>query len=162
MPIREFECGNCEYSFEFFQRTNENPKICPACEESGHLRKMVSACAFKSRDNRGESRARDEVTKGVEQRQDLKENHGIEGFSPVGKSSVQDVYDDVKSQGSFVKDKMQETQENNQKANKKKRRKWMEGALKRSPKRRVEMGEKRAAEAAAKRKITLTRRSAEI
>ena len=157
MPIREFVCGNCDYSFEFLQRKKESPRKCPACEEVGYLQRVISACAFATRNNRMEAKVRDEVTRGVEIKQELKEDHGIEGFSPVGSNTVQDVYDDVKSQGSFVKDQMQETQERNQKANKKKRRKWMEGALKRSPKRRIEMKEKRAEESAEKRKITLTR-----
>jgi len=156
MPLRDYECEDCAWRFEFLQKKKEKPRECPAC---GHKnpKQLVSGFAMAVRHNTTASKFRDEMKKGEEIKQELKEDHGIEGISPMGGNTLQDVHDDVKAQGSFVKDKMQETQEKNEKKRREKRREWMKKALKRSPERRITGNEKRAEEAAKKRKITVSR-----
>ena len=47
MPIYEYACKACEHEFETIQKVSEAPLVdCPACGRA-HLRKKVSAVAFR-------------------------------------------------------------------------------------------------------------------
>ena len=47
MPIYEYRCETCGEQIEKLQRISDDPlRDCPACERP-HLRKMVSAAAFR-------------------------------------------------------------------------------------------------------------------
>lgn len=155
MPLREYRCRECGAVWEFLQRKNEKPKVCSICGK-GKPEQLVSLCAFAVRNNRVASRFRDEMAKGEEIRQELREEHGVEQVTPMGRNTLRDVMNDVKQQGSFVRDRMQETQEKNGKKRKEKQRDWMKKALKRTPKRKAERDEMMAKEAAEKRRITVS------
>jgi hypothetical protein len=91
-------------------------------------------------------------------KEDLRENYGVHGMKlseNPGQKGAEKVYNDIKSMGSFVKEKMQETRETNQKKTREKQKTWMKQALKRTPKRAREIKKKRAKEAAQKRAITV-------
>lgn len=45
MPIYEYECSNCENTFEIMQRFSDEPlKECPKCK--GQLKKLISHTSF--------------------------------------------------------------------------------------------------------------------
>ena len=47
MPIYEYRCVQCGHELEKIQRMSEEPlKDCPACEKP-HLRRLISASAFR-------------------------------------------------------------------------------------------------------------------
>ncbi len=47
MPIYEYECQDCERSFEVFLRVNDTPvKKCEYCQGK-NIRKLVSNCSFQ-------------------------------------------------------------------------------------------------------------------
>jgi hypothetical protein len=68
---------------------------------------------------------------------------------------MKDVYDDVKSQGSFVKERMVAEAERTEAKRKKKSKDWMSKAMKRAPERSREKIERKKAEAAQKRAISI-------
>ena len=46
MPIYEYECLDCEKSFEIFQKISEEPlKKCREC--NGRLNRLISRCSFQ-------------------------------------------------------------------------------------------------------------------
>ena len=47
MPIYEYGCGACGHTFEKLQKVSDDPATdCPACEEKGALKKLVSRSSF--------------------------------------------------------------------------------------------------------------------
>ena len=47
MPIYEYQCQQCDHELEAIQKMSDEPLTdCPACDEP-HLRKLVSAAAFR-------------------------------------------------------------------------------------------------------------------
>ncbi|MFB3896433.1 MAG: FmdB family zinc ribbon protein [bacterium] len=46
MPTYEYQCDNCGYKFEEFQKMTEAPlKKCPKCKKSGKVHRLISAGA---------------------------------------------------------------------------------------------------------------------
>jgi len=155
MPIREYACEN-SHVFDFLERKkSDKPKRCPECG-SGNLTKLFSTFGFSVRSSGQMRRIADHFNKESEMKQDLKENYGVENVSPIGARNLSEVHAEVKSTGSYVKDKMQENSEKQATARREKKKEWARGAMQRAPKRRLEMKERRAAEAAEKRKIRLS------
>jgi hypothetical protein len=98
---------------------------------------------------------RDKVSQEAEMKQDLLENYGVSEISPLRRTTVTDVYNDVKAQGSLVKDQMQESREIADAKRDAKQKKWKEEAYKRAPKRSKQIAERRRAEATEKRAIRI-------
>jgi len=47
MPIYEYQCKNCDHTFETIQKISDKPlRKCPACGKSA-LEKLISATAFR-------------------------------------------------------------------------------------------------------------------
>jgi hypothetical protein len=98
----------------------------------------------------------DQVKRESDARTDLKENYGIEKVNLIGpNNSIQKVHSEVKQQGTFVRDKMQQSAAENAIKTRKKQREWAIDALKRTPTRAKVIKETKAREAMAKRKITI-------
>jgi putative FmdB family regulatory protein len=147
VPIYEYECG-CGEAFEELSRVGEASKPCPRCGKAAA--KVPSRCSFKHGATAGQRAARDTGLRHGEMREDLKERYGVHGIQALPNSEgrgFEQVYKDIKETGSKVKDDMQATRACNQSATRAKQRRWMEGALKRTPKKRQQMIEKRAQEA---------------
>jgi hypothetical protein len=92
-------------------------------------------------------------------RQDLRENYGVHDMKlpkNSGQKGFANVYNEIKSMGSFIPEKMKKQREENQKKTKEKQKEWMKGAMKRTPKRAKEIKKRRAKEKAAKRAISLS------
>ena len=54
MPIYEFYCNDCDQEFEFLIIGNSSEKpYCVLCE-SRNVRRMMSACSYKSKGSGGE------------------------------------------------------------------------------------------------------------
>jgi putative FmdB family regulatory protein len=47
MPIFEYECLDCEVTFESLQRSIDAQATCPSCGTS-HTRRLISLCAVSS------------------------------------------------------------------------------------------------------------------
>jgi len=88
-------------------------------------------------------------------KQEMKEEYGVESFQPIAAQSMKDVYNDVKAQGSYVKERMQAETEKAQAKRKEKSKEWKAKAMKRAPQRSREKVERKKAEAAKKRSISI-------
>jgi hypothetical protein len=100
-------------------------------------------------------RAVDQVKRNFEMKQEMRQDMGIEQIHPLRNSTMKQVYDDAKAQKSFIKESMAAQAERRAKEATEKRREWTRKALLRTPRRAKERAEHKAAEAAAKRAITL-------
>lgn len=48
MPIYEYHCEKCDKVVEVFQKiSDEALTVCPACEEGGSVRKLISRSSFQ-------------------------------------------------------------------------------------------------------------------
>jgi hypothetical protein len=116
---------------------------------------VVSACGIIIR-NTGNRRASiDRAKSEREARADLRENFGVEKIHPVGTESLMEVYNGVKSQGTMLRDQMQQKREENAKATKAKQREWAVKANRRVARKTLLAQEMRAKEAAEKSAIHL-------
>lgn len=157
MPIYDYNCKDCDLTFEVRHSMTETPTvICPKCE-SRSTHKVPSLVGIVSRSSRSVAmdRATDQVKRNIEMRDEMKREMGIEKIHPLRRSTMKEVYDDAKAQKSFIKESMAAQAEHREKETAVKRKEWLKAALKRTPRRRKEMAERKAAESAAKRAITI-------
>ena len=157
MPIYEYVCKECDSITETLVGINERPKKVE-CEECGSkdTERKVSTFAMGQGPTNEFRKQHDEARREMEMRSELKETYGVEKVNVLPNSEgkgFKETYSDIKDRGSMVRDQMQTQRELNQKKTKKKQRKWMEGALKRTPKRREELSERKKKEAFEKRSI---------
>lgn len=154
MPNYDYSCPSCELRFEVVHGMNDKPRIsCPKCLSPAI--KEISLVGFVIHSNKARSRVLDHVKRTSEQRQDLTENFGVQNVAPVGRESFDQVYNDIKGRGSFVREQMHQKREENENARKKKSREWKQAALRRVPERSKVWKEKQAKENAAKQAIRL-------
>lgn len=97
----------------------------------------------------------DKLKHDSDMKQEMKEEYGVESFKPLGASSMQDVYNDVKAGGDFVKERMAAETEKTEAKRKVKSRDWMSKAMKRAPARSQEKIERNKKEAYEKRAIKI-------
>ena len=156
MPRYDYKCKQCGHVAEHTHSFKVNPEfVCPDCEDSV-MSRMIGCPGISVKHNHVANKLRDQHRKEQEMRQDLRENHMIEKIAPIACSGIEQVYNEVKASGSATKEKMQKTIEQNEAATKLKQKQWQIGANKRVEKRTIESQERKAAEAAAKRKITVS------
>ena len=154
MPAYDYRCSECGIEFEVCHGMLEKPDV--SCERCGaSASKIPSACGIVVHDG-GASAMRDSVVRQHEARQDLKENYGVEGVTPLGGETFDSVYRDIKGSGSMVKDKMQAERAVKEEQSRRKRREWAVKANKRVGKKTREAQEKKAKEAAAARAISVS------
>jgi putative FmdB family regulatory protein len=155
-PAYDYCCSKCDLTFEVCHPMVETPiVICPKCK-SKSTHKVPSLIGLNLRSGRKISmdRAHDQVKKNIEMQQELKQM-GIEKVSPLGNSTMTDIYRDVQMQKSQIKETMAFQAAERDKATKNKQKEWTKKALLRTPRRAKEKQEKRAGEAAKKRAIRL-------
>ena len=153
-PFYDYCCKGCDTVFEVRHAISDKPiVVCPQCQ-SKDTRKVISACAIivKNSTNR---RVKDHMSRSSDIMNDLKENYGIEKVAPLGGSTIEEVYKDVKATGGMVRDDMQRQKEETARVTTAKQREWTKAALKRAPKRQREMAQRKAAEESARRRINL-------
>jgi predicted nucleic acid-binding Zn ribbon protein len=143
--------------FEVRHSMNESPTVaCPHCN-SRKTSKVPPLVGISVRSGRTltENRALDQVRRNAAMQAELQHDFGIEKIKPLRKSTMADVYHDVKSQASVVRESMAASAEQRASETKKKQREWMKGALQRTPGRAKEIKARKAADAAKKRSIRL-------
>lgn len=155
MPNYDFRCNLCDYTEEYFLaiKDKDSDVICKKCQSK--MVRILSSCNFTIHSG-NQSKKLDEFKRESAMKTELREDYGIHNFSPLqANKTTKDIYNEVKQQGSFVKDQFALEAKRTAEKNKPKQKEWAEGALKRLPTRRKEMAEKKAKEAALKRKINL-------
>jgi len=157
MPNYDYRCTACDGEREVNHSISEKPQL--KCEECGKdMKKMISACHFKLRETLATNHFINEAKKETDMRSDLRENYGVEKINPIGKNDIKSVYNDVKSQGDCVRERMQESKEKEDSKIAKKQKEWKKGAAKRAPGRSRELAERKAAQAAKDRKIVASKK----
>ena len=155
MPTYEYVCQSCNVDFEALRPIASRDRAsCPECG-SPKTKRQVTACHFVMRESGTVRKLSDRIKFESDAKADLSENYGVAKINPLGGSSISTIYQDVKQQGSFVKDKMQQSTAENTKKTKDKQREWAREALKRTPERSKILKDVRAKEAMAKRKISV-------
>jgi putative FmdB family regulatory protein len=155
MPRYDYVCKECGDEHEETHGMTASPEVkCWKCG-SANTFKAIRACGIITRNSGAQRRFADAQRSESEQRQDLKENYGVENVTPLAAKNVGEVYNEVKAQGTRVKDMMQRRRETNQKAVKEKQRKWAVGSNKRVAERTRIANEKKAEAAQKKRAISL-------
>ena len=158
MPRYDYKCRECGYETEHQHSFKETPEFqCPNCENS-ILVKFFTNLNFSVPNTRLKRAMNEKRVRELEIRQDLQENHMIEGVQPIGARSIEQVHKEVKASGSMVKEHMQRTIEENENKTRKKQKEWKIGANRRVEQRTIEARKKRAEEEAAKRKITVSKK----
>jgi putative FmdB family regulatory protein len=156
MPRYDYKCKQCGYETEHQHSFKEEPEFkCPDCEDSV-LVKFFTNLNFSIRNTTLKRRLKEQYEKETDMRQDLRENHLVEKVAPVAAQTIEQVHKEVKAAGSAVKDKMQQQIALGEEKSLRKRREWAKDANKRVKKRTLEKRERDAAEAAQKRKITVS------
>ena len=153
MAFYDYRCDKCDGVFEVSHGMTETPDIkCPKCGTKAS--KMPSVCGIVVRG--GASNMRDSIVKQGDARQDLLENYGVENVTPLAGQNFDSVYKDIKSQGSMVKDQMQEKVATNEAKKRIERREWVKKANKRVGERTRKAQEKKKKEEAKKRAIKVS------
>lgn len=154
MPAYDYKCPECESVGEVVHKMDEKPVyLCPQCDVV--MKRVYNSFGVNHGETLSHGKVVDHFKKEADMKQEMKEDYGIEGFKPITAKNMKEVYDDVKSQGSFVKERMQAQVEQNAAAKKKKSREWMTKAMKRAPERSIEKVERKKAEEAKKRAIRI-------
>ena len=156
MPIYDYVCQSCDAEFEAMRPIeSKDSAICPTCH-STKTQKQITACHFVIRESGTVRKLTDRAKREKDARADLKENYGVEKIKPMGaNNSLLNVHHEVKQQGSFVRDKMQQSSAENAIKTRAKQKAWVADALKRTPTRAKVLKDMRAKEAMAKRKIII-------
>ena len=151
MARYDYKCPNCLHVCEISHGMTETPVV--TCECGEKMKKKISSCNVIVRNTLSTSSKQDSRRREVDMKMELKEEHGIHNFTPFGGATTADVLRDVKGSGTYVKDQMDFEHHRNEERRKAKLKEWTPKAQKRASKRRAEMKERKAAEAAKKRKI---------
>lgn len=156
MPFYDYSCRQCDFEFELMHGFQEKPK--PACPKCGspNTFKMVSACGIiVHHSTRAKRVVMDVVRKESEQREALRRDYGIHNVTPTAGATVDQVYREIKKQGSFTKERMAAKKEHDDAALRAKQKAWKIAALKRTPERAKIRAEKKAQAEHQKRAIKI-------
>jgi putative FmdB family regulatory protein len=153
MPLYDYMCPECGLLEEYSHGMNENPTY--TCPCNGIMKKVFNSFNLSNGKSRLFKAVKDKVVRESDYRADLKENYGVESIAPIRRTTVSEVYNDVKSQGSLVRDQMQANKELETSKREIRQREWKQGAMKRAPNRSRELVHRREVEAQQKRAIKL-------
>jgi len=155
MPRYDYVCKDCGDEHEETHGMTASPVVkCHKCGSSSMV-KAIRACGIITRDTGSRARFADAQKKEASQRQDLRENYGVENVTPVGGNTFSTAYNDVKAQGTKVRDEMQARRSTNATAVKKKQREWGVKSRARVAERTRIANDKKAEEAQKKRAVKL-------
>lgn len=154
MPNYEYRCAKCCVVHEFSHSINEAPIFqCPDCGRA--MSKMISRCNFSVHDTAARNRTTERIRKEHDMVTEMRDDFGIEKFTPLKGNTTETVYRDVKAAPGLVREKMAAEKEKNERKTKAKQREWAIKANRRVAERTAFANEKKAEEAAAKRAITV-------
>lgn len=155
MPQYDYRCPECESVGEVTHGMNESPIYeCPQCE-GAIMKRVYNSFGLTHGKRIVQGKIMDKLKHESDMKQEMREEYGVESFQPVAASSMEEVYNDVKSKGSFVRERMQAETERTESKRKKKSRDWMKKAMKRAPERSREKIERNKAEEYKKRSISI-------
>jgi len=159
MPIYEYRCHSCDQIFEKIHSYNNPPEIICACG-SKDVEKLISLVNVNTKTGRTliQGKAESNHKLQVEKRAELQQDFGVHEVRPLAHpdgtgNNFDKVYDEIKKQGTFVKDKMQYGKYENELKRRKKNKEFHENAMKNQKQRLKEIKEHRAQEAYDDRKI---------
>lgn len=151
MPLYEYKCKNCSFVTEINQDINDDTEfLCPDCYLP--LKRVFTPFHISHKNSKP---IQDKQSQHQEMKQELNDDYGVESVVPLGGNNIESIYQDVKSQGNYVKEQMHQNAEQKAKEQKEKRKSWKHEALKRAPYRAQVKREKREQEKQEKRKINL-------
>lgn len=132
-PFYDYSCKKCDFVFELMHSFKEKPQPpCPKCGSKNTF-KMISLCGIIIHNN-SKCKMNDAKKKEADKKEELRQM-GIEKITPMNGVSIDQVYSEVKKQGSAVKEQMHSKRESDQAKKKIKDREWKIAALKRTPER---------------------------
>lgn len=156
MPIYEYKCNECEAITEVRHAIAETPEVeCVSCG-SADTRKIISVCTFSVHATARRQFHWDTAARESDMRQELREDYDVHNAIPIGApGGLAEVHREVKANGEQVRERMSAKREEsaNTAAAKHKEFKRTTGA--RSKKKVEAIKERRAKEAAAKRRIVV-------
>lgn len=154
MPVYDFSCPGCGTLIEVCRSMSSNdPVVCSGCGEQ--MKRVYGVPNFKIGKTIVGMKAKEIVYRDSSLRSELKESQGVEKIFPAGMRGMDEIYRDVKASGTYVRDRMQQEKEVSDKKRRLKQKDWMGKAMKRAPARSKEMVERKAAQAAKDRSISL-------
>ena len=154
MPTYDYKCPDCGFTDEVSHAMSESPEYdCPDCLVL--MKKVYGVFNMKRGHSKVISMLSDKQRREADIKQELNESYGVEQVVPLASGGIQDVYNDVKAQGNYVRDQMQETAEKTEATKKAKANAWKKQAMKRAPQRSKELVARKAKEAQASRAITV-------
>jgi putative FmdB family regulatory protein len=155
LPTYDYKCRGCDRTFEMFHgMDDEIVVVCPHCGNTA--KKIPSLPRLGKGSTLTGLRMRDVGRADTDRKAELREEYGVEKVRADGGRSLSEVYNDVKSAGSYVKERMAQEAAKNAA--------WREGLRKErqrvSPKaiqkRKDEVAERFAARKARERAISLS------
>ena len=156
MPSYDYSCKECGNVFEITHGMNERPSLmCPRCRGK-NIKRAFSVPNLGRGRTLARGRVEDHGRRHDDMKTDLRENHGVENAVPLGRNTLSDVYGEVKANPSMVKERMQRSEAEAQQKRDAKRKAWTEKANQRLSRRNREVAERKAADAAKQRRITMT------
>lgn len=154
MPAYDYRCPECESVGEVRHAMGESPTyLCPQCDVP--MRRVFNTFNLGHGKRAIQRKVEDKLKAESDMKQEMLEDHGVESFQPIAAQSMREVYDDVKASGSFVKERMQAEKEKAEAKRRKKSREWMSKAMKRAPERSRQKVERKKAEAAKSRAVSI-------
>jgi len=154
MARYDYRCAFCSLSREVSHSMDESPTV--VCECGKPMRKVITRCNVIVRNTLANVSRQDSARREADMKTELREGYGIHNITPFKGVTTADVLRDVKGSGTYVHDQMAHENQKQEARRQAKLKEWKPKAQKRAPQRREEMRERKAAEAAQKRKISLT------
>jgi len=150
----DYRCVSCSLTREVSHGMDESPIV--VCECGKPMRKVITRCNVIVRNTLANVSRQDSARREADMKTELREGYGIHNITPFKGVTTADVLRDVKGSGTYVLDQMAHEKQKQEARRQAKLKEWKPKAQKRAPQRREEMRERKAAEAAQKRKISLT------
>jgi len=154
MAAYDYRCPVCGFMDEVRHGMHEKPQYeCPECGEL--MRRVFTVPNLGHGHGRVLGMLADRSERTADMRQELNEDYGIENVAPIRAGSLSEVYNDVKMQGGFVREKMQENAESANAKRLAKQKEWKQKAIRRAPKRSQEIVARKSSAEQAKRLIRI-------
>jgi len=156
MPIYEYKCNECEAVTEVRHAIAETPQVeCAGCG-SVDTRKIISPCTFTVHATGRRQQHWDNAKRESDMRQELREDYNVHNAIPIGApGGLAEVHREVKANGEQVRERMSAKREQSASEAAAKHKEFKRTTGVRSKKKVPLIKERRAKEAAAKRRITL-------
>jgi len=148
MPTYEYRCKSCGSDFEIVRSMKDRDAVmCPECSSPAVI-KVFHAPNMKVSGK--EAKVPDKVIKS-----ELLEKYGVQNVVPFQGASLSEVYNEIKTQGSLVNERMQREKEIKAAKRRAEKKEFFKRSMRIAEPRYHKMREMKQAEAAEKRAITV-------